>query len=436
MKSGIWSGQFIRQLEGTCNAFVRRNGPDLHKSSWREGKARWDKGNIEEGAQGCIGSSHSDFPMPDPEKLPTPILHVERIRDLQGWKRLEPEWNALLRESAADAVFLCWEWLDTWLEVYGDGGEWVILTARNQKGQLLGVAPMMLDRGAGLVGRWMRRVILVGQKADTASEYLDWVLRRGNEAEVVMAFCDYMLSKQCVPWDLLCFGAMRGDSASIPLLKEQFALRGQTLEVKVTSTAPFFTLPATWSCFLESRRAKFRQRLNKFQRDHAVAIRLVNRDMSVEQGMAKIRELNEHRWGEKRRSFLSKRYVQFHDRIAQKLHAQGHLLLIFLEADGLIIAGRYDFVYGGKAWSFQGGWLPEWEKESAGKLMLTEIMRWCIENGLKEYDFLGGVASYKTDWTEEERQIVDVQAFNPGSWRGKSYHLIKKLARKAASLRR
>ena len=361
---------------------------------------------------------------------PSARLTVSCIHDLDGWKKLGPEWQELLENSPANGVFLTWPWLDSWMEVYGDGGEWLVLTARDAEGRLLGVAPMMLDRSAGRAGHWIRRLILVGQKADTASEYLDWILRFGHEQEVVAVFCDFLFTTKRKAWDMLSFGAMRGDSATIPLLQQQLSLRGQTIRIIPTSAAPFLRLPDTWQIFLDGRRAKFRQRLNKFHRDHSTAVRLAGRDMSVAEGMAKIRVLNEHRWGEKRQSFLSERYVRFHDRVAERLHASGHLLLIFLEADGIIIAGRYDFAYGGKGWSFQGGWLPEWEKESAGKVMLVEIMRWCIENGVKEYDFLGGAASYKSDWSEEERQIVDVQAVNPGSWRGKAYALHKKLAGK------
>lgn len=357
-------------------------------------------------------------------------FRVSCVRDRAGWSQLAAEWQELLGNSGANGVFLSWPWLDSWLEFYGDGGQWLVLVARDTDGRLQGVAPMMLDRGTGPVGRWIRRVILLGQKADTASEYLDWILRQGHEQNAVTAFCDFLFRIAGKSWDLLCFGTMRGDSATIPLLQQEFAARGQSLHVIPTSKAPFLRLPDTWQSFLDSRRAKFRQRISKFHRDHATAIRLAGRDMSVAEGMAKIRELNEHRWGDRRRSFLSERYVQFHDRVAERLHACGHLLLIFLEVDGTIIAGRYDFVYGGKGWSFQGGWLPEWEKESAGKLMLTEIMRWCIEHGIQEYDFLGGVASYKTDWSEEERQIVDLQATNPGSWRGRLYDVIKKIARR------
>lgn len=343
------------------------------------------------------------------------------------WRKLAEEWTELVSNSTADAIFLSWPWLDTWMSVYGDGGQWQVLVARDPaNNRLLGVAPMMLDRGTGHVGRWLRRLILVGQKADTASEYLDWILRAGHEKEVVGSFCDHLFNDRSSHWDMLCFGAMRADSLTIPLLKHEFATRGIGLDINASTTAPFLKLPATWPAFLESRRAKFRQRLNKFQRDHSVVVRLGGRDMSVAQGMAKLRELNEHRWGEKRRSFISERYMRFHDRVAERLHDLGHLLLIFLEVDGTIIAGRYDFVYAGKAWSFQGGWLPEWEKESAGKVMLTEIMRWCIEHGLGEYDFLGGEASYKNEWGNGERQIVDIQAANPRSVRGRLFEALKR----------
>ena len=380
-----------------------------------------------------MNESHSDFPMPDPEKPPPPLLQVERIHDLEGWKKLEPEWNALLRESAADAIFLTWEWLDTWLEVYGDGGEWVILTARNQEGQLLGVAPMMLDHGAGPVGRWMRRVILVGQKADTASEYLDWVLRCGHEEAVAAVFCDYLLREESRSWDLLRFETMRADSPALPLLEKAFAAKGRTVTVSHATTAPYLSLPASWDAFLASRSGTFRTRWNKFHREHLVVMKQAGVDLSVAEGMRILRDLNEKRWGDRRRSFLSDRYRRFHDTVSARLLAAGHLAMLFLEADGQIVAGRYDFAYAGKAWCFQGGWLPEWEKERAGKMMLTAMMSWCIEHGLSEYDFLGGEASYKNEWANDERRIVDLQAANPRSVRGRLFEALKRSLRKRRS---
>lgn len=187
--------------------------------------------------------------MADTEKFSPALLQVERISNLEGWRRLEHEWNALLQDSAADAVFLCWEWMDTWLEVYGDGGEWIILTVRDPNGWLLGVAPMMLDKGSGIVGRWQRRLLLLGQKADTASEYLDWILRRGYESAAVESFAAFILSEKFVPWDILEFTSMRSDAASIPLLIAAFKKRGVVITQNQTVTSPYMILPETWEAF-------------------------------------------------------------------------------------------------------------------------------------------------------------------------------------------
>lgn len=368
--------------------------------------------------------------MSPPSTATESAFKIRRICDPKDWKALEARWDALLKNSVADAVFLCWDWLDTWLTVYGGGGEWVILAAEDTDGRLLGVAPMMLDRGAGIPGRWIRRLMLLGQKADTASEYLDWIIERGRESEIGDAFARFILEDMSGEWDLLWFDAMLSTSPTIARLQKHL---GSKLTVKELSTAPFVRLADSWEEFLASKRAKFRSRWNKFHREHRVELRLAGRDLSVSEGMAIIRRLNEKRWGDERQSFLSDNYKRFHDQVAERLHRRGDLMLIFLEVNGVIIAGRYDFIYGGKGWSFQGGWLPEWEKLSAGKLMLTEIMRYCIEHGVREYDFLGGKASYKDDWADEARTMVTLEARNPRSLRGLIHQKARDLKRRLAT---
>jgi CelD/BcsL family acetyltransferase involved in cellulose biosynthesis len=373
--------------------------------------------------------------MADTEKFSPALLQVERISNLEGWRRLEHEWNALLQDSAADAVFLCWEWMDTWLEVYGDGGEWIILTVRDPNGWLLGVAPMMLDKGSGIVGRWQRRLLLLGQKADTASEYLDWILRRGYESAAVESFAAFILSEKFVPWDILEFTSMRSDAASILLLIAAFKKRGVVITQNQTVTSPYMILPETWEAFLAGQRAKFRQRWNKFHREHQVTVKFVGQDMTVAEGMSHIRQLNESRWGVRRQSFLSDRYRCFHDHVALRFHEKEQLLMLFLAVDGQIVAGRYDFVYGNKGWSFQGGWLPEWERISIGKLMLTQVVQTCIDKGLAEYDFLGGDSAYKKDWSNGERTLVNLNAVNPASYRGMVFSWLKAIKQRYRHLK-
>lgn len=349
-------------------------------------------------------------------------LRVRAVTDKVGWSGLQRQWEEILQDSDADGVFLSWPWMDTWMEIYGDGGEWLILVAENAEGRVLGIAPLMIETRRGV-----RYLLLLGQKADTASEYLGWILRRGHEGEAGAALARFLEKQAGKRWDVLGFDYVLEDSATLAVLKKW--LGSASLEITPQTAAPFLSLPASWDEFLASRRAKFRQRWNRFHREHKVSVKIAGRDMSVKEGLEILQGLNKVRWGDARQSFLSDRYRRFHEKAAQRLQETGHLLLIFLEADGQIIAGRYDFVYGGKGWSFQGGWLPEWERQSAGKLILTAIMQWCCENGVREYDFLGGAASYKDDWSEGERKLVRVQAENPASTRV-VLHRLQEKARK------
>jgi hypothetical protein len=347
------------------------------------------------------------------------------IRDVASWNSLKEGWDEVLRSSEANALFLTWDWLDTWLSIYGAGGQWLILVAENDDGRIEGVAPMMIDRGHRIPGCWIRRLLLLGQKADTASEYLDWILRRGSEEAVAIAFCAAILGELSSEWDLLEFHSMREESVSIPHIRKAFEEHGIEVAIKRLTTAPYVSLPPTWGEFLARRSSTFRQRWKKFHREHQVVVRRVGRDFTVTEGMHQIRLLNSLRWGDQRQSFLSADYVRFHDQVANRFHQLGQLLLVLLEIDGQVVAGRYDFAYAGKGWCFQGGWLPEMEKLRPGRMMMAYQMMHCIEHKLHEYDFLGGHASYKGEWSEGERGIVNLQSRNPSSWRGRLFEAAK-----------
>jgi hypothetical protein len=353
---------------------------------------------------------------------------IRSISTIAEWKLLQPHWDEMLANSRADAIFLTWDWIDVWLEVYGRGGQWFILVAENSAGSLIGAAPMMIVRGKKTPGKWIRRLTLIGQQADTASEYLDWISLREFEAEVTSSFVHYLFNEMRSKWDLIQFAFVREDATLLHALRAEFSQKtSAALQIQFQTSSPYLHLPSTWEEFAASRSGSFRNKLNKFHRDHQVELRFGGADMSISEGMALIRELHHKRWNGASSSFTSGPYIRFHDQIAARFYPLDRLILVFLVLDGQIVAGRYDFAYGGKGWNFQGGWLPEWEKLRAGKMLVTEVIRWCISKGLKEYDFLGGDAGYKSDWTEISRKMVNIDAVNPASIRGNLFTRLRKL---------
>src|SRR5262249_1610580 len=130
------------------------------------------------------------------------------------------------------------------------------------------------------------------------------------------------------------------------------------------------------------------------------------KDISVDRALEEIVHLNRDRWGQKGLSFRTDAFLDFHRRIAPILVGNGEAILMLMTLGDRVAAGRYDFVYGGKIWGYQGGWLREYEKWRLGTILLAKVIQWAIERGLNEYDFLGGAADYKEQWSTATRQMA------------------------------
>src|SRR5262249_53466234 len=69
------------------------------------------------------------------------VNHVDRFTDLRG------EWTDLVRQSGANNPFLSWDWLHAWWVHLGGACRLQILTARDDDGCLIGIAPLRALRG-------------------------------------------------------------------------------------------------------------------------------------------------------------------------------------------------------------------------------------------------------------------------------------------------
>ena len=69
-------------------------------------------------------------------------MRVIQIQNEAELRALKPAWDGLLRESAADTIFLTWEWVTAWWGAYGKPGELWILAAFDEQDVLRGIAPL------------------------------------------------------------------------------------------------------------------------------------------------------------------------------------------------------------------------------------------------------------------------------------------------------
>ncbi len=337
-------------------------------------------------------------------------MKIECIRDTPSFLRLEPEWRALLAKSASDGLFLSWEWISTWWEVFGSRFSPLVLVARDADGSACGIAPLMLGAGPNRA-RFLRHLMFIGQQGDVTSEYLDFVVAAGREEEVAPAFVRHLLAE---PWDALLVQNIRSDSVCAAVLASVLSEKGLRVDTWRRRPSPYTSLPASWNELYESRSKKYRKRYqycsNVLARDGPVETVVAGQDLPLDEALQHLVDLNRDRWGESGESFRSPDYLAFHRKLAKRMHERDALLFFFLRVSGKLVAARYDFAYAGKAWCYQGGWLREYEKVSLGELALGRVLQLAISRGCREYDFLGGDAHYKRRWSTGDRTLLDLWA--------------------------
>ena len=119
----------------------------------------------------------------------TGATQVSVVEDLQGFTDLEPEWNALLSQSAADCPFLTWDWLQSWWTYLRGSSRLRVLTVRTGN-ELTAIAPLRLSRGLSV----FPQLEFLGT-GHAGSDYLDVIARRGTEPESLAAVAQFLDSQ-------------------------------------------------------------------------------------------------------------------------------------------------------------------------------------------------------------------------------------------------
>ena len=337
--------------------------------------------------------------------LPSTALQLAVLSHPVQLLSMRHEWNALLRSSAADSVFLTWEWITTWFDVYGDGSQLHVMTARTADGSLVGLAPLKRTRQRFLGVPVGDVVEFIGQGGDVTPERLDFIARPGWEACVTNAFCDRLLADGSIGG--LDLQPLNGGSPTSEHLTEALRSRAHGLVRCVEhSHTPTLPLPDSTIAFLASQSANYRKKVreceNRCERDLAARMRVTATPAELERDMAALVLLHRKRWKRRSRSFRSRQYLTFHQRIAALMLEQEWLRLFSFEAGDTRLASLYCFFYGGRYYFYQSGRDPRFARQRVGFVLMHRAILHAIGEGARVFDFLRGREDYKYQWAVSE----------------------------------
>lgn len=317
------------------------------------------------------------------------------------------EWNELLSSSKANTIFLTWEWISAWLEAVYPDAHLFVVSVRDGDGRLIAVAPFYLS-DLHLLGLIRYRCLRVIGDCQSGGVYGDVIVRSGFE-DVAMMFVMQELLKHNDIWDCIWVCNMAGWTDAY----ERFSGICKELGLCMHEWLREFSmvkLPDTHEAYLQqfskNHRRNIRCKTRQLHESHAVElVRCASRDKLPEL-LGRLFELHRRRWESvgQAGSFVRRPPMKrFYESFAPVALREGWLSLNVLKVDGILQATQYGYVYDGTYHALQDGYNPD-SFDGIGNVLRNLIFERCIQERLREYDFLGGFTEHKRRWGAEVRK--------------------------------
>jgi CelD/BcsL family acetyltransferase involved in cellulose biosynthesis len=313
---------------------------------------------------------------------------------------LREEWERLQSESASDSVFATWTWCSTWNAHYGRDESLAIITARDDDGTLVGLAPLSVTRVRAARAMTLAQLGFIGCAAPV--EHFDFLVRRGLEADVLPA----MLARlRDVRHDVLALANILPESTSLPYL------RAADLDERDGHVAPVLDLPEDLDAVLarlqKKKNERFRYYRRRIDRDFANdwSCTTASTPVEIDEAFDALVRLHQQHWTTRGEpgAFADARRTAFYRDLAHRLAEKGWLRLYRLIAGGKIVSVDFAFVHRARFHHFINGTDFESGVDSPGAVLHSCMIERCIGEGVREYDMMWGEHDYKYDWGARRR---------------------------------
>jgi len=335
------------------------------------------------------------------------MMNIQFLHSDQSFSELSDIWEALLSRSATNTPFQQPDYLNTWWSTMG-GGEWDegdlwLGVGKRDDGEIVGIAPLFFSNARD--GR--PSILIVGSVE--VSDYLDFIVSESATEEFVDALLGSLEVEGPEGWQVLDLYNLPEGSSTVQALQRSAEKRGWQVEKERISPVPFVALGDSWEEYLQALNSKKRKEVKRKLRraeeyPARVSWRIVDRESPIEPEIDLFLRLMQN--DSEKRAFLTDRMQEFFRRLALTAHERGWLQLAFLEVGGEPAFGYLNFDYEDKLWIYNSGFDPSHYELSPGWVLMAHLIRWAIDHGRTEVDFLRGDESYKYRLGGVDRHIV------------------------------
>jgi CelD/BcsL family acetyltransferase involved in cellulose biosynthesis len=334
---------------------------------------------------------------------------IRIISESNEFESLSEVWDSLLRKSGDNnPIYLTHEWLLTWWKHCGEGKKLNVILIEKE-GQPIGIVPLM--RTEYRIGLF--KIHALETIGSLNCNHIG-LIRSGDREEAVSAFLAYLEEELAKGELVLRLTWVPDDCEFLDLLRRCISApsRNLVMQEKAKTLAPYITLPSTWDEYFRSlsqnRRHTLRRKLRSLEKAHNVEFWDCTGD-NLESMLRRFIDLQERRWqsAHVKGVFSDPKMEAFYRDIATQFVKKGWLHFSCLIVDGVVVSAEYAFIYNHKFYCATSARDIDYSKYNVGHLHQMFLIKYAIQRGLREFDFLRGDEPYKFHWTESSRRYIN-----------------------------
>ena len=346
-------------------------------------------------------------------------IRVDVIVGVDGLNSLKHVWDSLIADDKNSSPFLSWDWLQSWIQVYGHKREIVTLVCREDN-KIVGIVPFSWKKHPTIFG--VRKLWMVGFQSGLGSN--------GLTEEPIMAIADRSETRARVwssvhsqlkqmletgPWDSIAYRKFGNGIEGCSLIES----KGKSVIVQqYLRGSEYVQLPKTWEEYVKSISKSMRENIPYYRKKFSKeSIDVVIEPVELEDLIAGLDALVALH---KKRTYLDKSelHVDYFANPRQRVLLQhalermiptGEAQLVVLKANDEIIAAQVFLQNSDTLMAHYCGFDPRWSRFSPLFVLQTSVIRQAIEQGVKTLNLLRGNALWQRRWgAQAVDQIIDI----------------------------
>ena len=358
--------------------------------------------------------------------------------DEQQFLESRQVWKDILIKSSANQLFMSWEWLSSWWEVYADKEKMAlrIIVAKKANNSIIGIAPLFISKVTTRKVLTTSRLQFIGhfwRGGETMNvEETSFIVDNTCTDLVIEKLFNYIDEQP--DWDEFVLPHLNINSKTCQALFSKNVFTKSYRRRASFDRSYYLKLPSSFDDYLkglgQNTRLKLfnrRKLLSQFGKIRYES----NSPNCAKSNFGLLEKLHRIRWGQ---NVFDEKKLDFNIRLANLLAVENWPRFSILYLDNNPISIQYNYLVGKKMYNLQAGFDDKFHKKiPLGYLHFGYEIEAAIAAGLSTYEYLigeGKNANYKESLSSSNIDIIGVQVIRSQIARHgyKAYDLVKSIS--------